>query len=98
MDLVGDTANTISPRADLTPVACVDEGGGRGPLLPPVMQPWGKSMNDEPVGMAAQQVRWICQLCSQMNTFCIVTFDQRPVVQIKSTFSWEPLGQMLTSS
>lgn len=28
MDLVGDIASTISPRADLTPAACVDEGGG----------------------------------------------------------------------
>lgn len=28
MDLVGDTASTISPRADLTPAACVDEAGG----------------------------------------------------------------------
>lgn len=62
------------------------------------MQPWGKCVNDDPGGMAAQQVRRIYQLCSQMNTFCIVTFDRRPVVQTESTFSWGPLRQMLTSS
>lgn len=28
MDLVNDTDSTVSPRADLTPVACVDEVGG----------------------------------------------------------------------